>query len=104
MEVKLITELRVMLHYSGSVPGVSVALNSIIQLQHFHAFFSQHTSVKFLVMFTQNHVTYVLYEIMVRLTKKFIYDMNIYIISDYCKTLYKLKNIQGPFQSRSSSY
>ena len=55
-------------------------------------------------MFTQNHVTYVLYEIMVRLTKKFIYDMNIYIISDYCKTLYKLKNIQGPFQSRSSSY
>lgn len=59
---------------------------------------------KILSMFTQNHVTYVLYEILVRLTKKFIYDINIYITSDYCKTLYKLKNIQRPFQFRSSSY
>jgi len=42
---------------------------------------------KILSIFTQYHVTYVLYEILIRLTKKFIYDVNIYTTSDYCKTL-----------------
>ena len=59
---------------------------------------------KILSMFTQYHVTYFLYEVLLRFTRKFIYDINVYTTSDYCKTLYNLKNKQGPLQSSSSTY